>query len=387
MTKNILIIGGYGNAGSCIAMLLMQETDARIFLGGRSLEKAKYVAEGLNRLENIQRVEGVRLNVEDPQSLKEAFSGMDIVVVASNTPEYARQIAVAALEAKVDYIDIQYSDRKLHQLKLLSQKINNANLCFITEAGSLPGLPSALVHLVHQDFTTLERVSVGAIICQNWKSAISEERTNEVMRQLSDYQPYVYKNYHWKRLGWFHPGTSRTFNFGSFGRLSCGPMTLEEMRPLPGMYTTLKELGFYMGGFNWFTNWISIPLLNLGLRFFGKEAKRSLGKLLVWGLRNFDNQPYGMAIKVSARGERGGIRERQDILLSHKDAYMFTAIPLVACLKQYLDGFARRSGLYYMGHLVDSKRLVGDMEKMGMTIRFQTQLVDKPPVARPRIED
>ncbi|PKH46067.1 saccharopine dehydrogenase [Dehalococcoides mccartyi] len=114
MTKNILIIGGYGNAGSCIAMLLMQETDARIFLGGRSLEKAKYVAEGLNRLENIQRVEGVRLNVEDPQSLKEAFSGMDIVVVASNTPEYARQIAVAALEAKVDYIDIQYSDRKLH---------------------------------------------------------------------------------------------------------------------------------------------------------------------------------------------------------------------------------------------------------------------------------
>jgi len=39
--------------------------------------------------------------------------------------------------------------------------------------------------------------------------------------------------------------------------------------------------------------------------------------------------------------------------------------------------------LYYMAHLVDSKRLVGDMEKMGMTIRFQTQLVDKPPVALP----
>ncbi|WP_303677989.1 saccharopine dehydrogenase NADP-binding domain-containing protein, partial [Dehalococcoides mccartyi] len=95
MTKNILIIGGYGNAGSCIAMLLLQETDARIFLGGRNLEKAKYIAEGLNQLENIQRVEGVKLNVEDPQSLKEAFCGMDIVVVASNTPEYARQIAFA----------------------------------------------------------------------------------------------------------------------------------------------------------------------------------------------------------------------------------------------------------------------------------------------------
>jgi hypothetical protein len=75
------------------------------------------------------------------------------------------------------------------------------------------------------------------------------------------------------------------------------------------------------------------------------------------------------------------------MLLSHKDSYMFTAIPLVACLKQYIDGSARRSGLHYMGHLVDSRRLVADMEKMGMTIRFQTHLIDKPPAERPRIEN
>jgi hypothetical protein len=49
-----------------------------------------------------------------------------------------------------------------------------------------------------------------------------------------------------------------------------------------------------------------------------------------------------------------------------KDAYLFTAVLVVAFLKQYLEGKGRKPGLGMMGELVDPPRLMNDMQKMGV---------------------
>jgi hypothetical protein len=48
-----------------------------------------------------------------------------------------------------------------------------------------------------------------------------------------------------------------------------------------------------------------------------------------------------------------------------------TAIPVVAFVEQYLDGSARKPGLWMMGHIVEPVRLMKDMEAMGANIETE----------------
>ena len=113
MQKNsILILGGYGNTGSALARLLLQVTDANLILAGRHISKAKQLADELNKTVDDCRVRGIFADASDPASLREAFTGTSIVVMASSTTQNSRQVAETALETRVDYLDIQYSNQK-----------------------------------------------------------------------------------------------------------------------------------------------------------------------------------------------------------------------------------------------------------------------------------
>lgn len=62
-----------------------------------------------------------------------------------------------------------------------------------------------------------------------------------------------------------------TMDFGQevgpgFGHQYSLPMYLPEMRPLPEMYPGLQNTGFFVGGFNWFTDWFVSPLIMAGLK-------------------------------------------------------------------------------------------------------------------------
>jgi len=74
-----------------------------------------------------------------------------------------------------------------------------------------------------------------------------------------------------------------------------------------------------------------------------------------------------------------GIKDGKDLKLrliaEHDDGYLLTAIPVAACIHQYLDG-TLPPGLWMMGHVVDDKRLMKDMEAMGVKIRMEFELTE-----------
>jgi len=80
------------------------------------------------------------------------------------------------------------------------------------------------------------------------------------------------------------------FGFG-FGMRPRVPMMLEELRALPQMCPSLRETAFYMAGFNWFVDWVVMPLILLGGRLAPRWTRKPLAYLLHWGTRLYANPP------------------------------------------------------------------------------------------------
>ncbi len=369
-SKTILILGGYGNTGTLLARLLLAESDARIILAGRNLEKAISLAQQLNGLFSTNRVGATWVDASSINSLKLGLQDADLVVVASSTSQYTQLVASAALGTGVDYLDIQYSPKKNAILHSMEGEIQRAGRCFITDGGFHPGLPALLSRYVSQFFDRLESARVGSVIKEDWKKLqFGYDTVRELVELINDLEMLTYKAGKWQKVSLFSTADFIRMDFGEkFGTQYCAPMMLEEMRKLPEMYPTLKDTGFYVGSFNWFVDWVIMPIATLAMKINPSVAIIPMGRWMYWGLKTFSEPPYGTVLRVEATGRKDSQAIVKNVTISHADGYMFTAIPVAACLLQYLDDTIHKPGLFLQAQIVEPLRFMRDMEHMGIRV-------------------
>lgn len=350
----ILILGGYGSTGKLLAKHLLQQTEHEVILAGRNITKANDLAQKLND----SRVSTRRVDAADANSLDEGLKGVDFLLVAAPTTHSAETVIQAAIRAGVDYLDVQLSDAKLAALRACEHEIKKRGLCFITEAGYHPGLPSAMVRYAAGKLDTIESAMTAGYL--NIGNLPYTEAVDELMEGFIHYQAQVYKNGAWtKPSSW----DMRKFDFGpEAGKRDAYSMFFEEMRCLPEMYPTLKNTGFYISGSNWFADLLVTPIVFVGLKLFPKRGIRPLGKLMWWSMGQA-KPPYKVILKVVATGLLNGQPTQVQARCEHEDGYELTAIPVVAFLMQYES--IRKPGLHMMGHLPNPDQLFTDMEKLG----------------------
>jgi len=354
---NILILGGYGYTGKLLAKHLLAQTNHNVILAGRNNEKATVYAKELNN----ERVSVRRVDAADADSLREGLKGVNFLLVAAPTTHQADTVIEAALHAEVDYLDVQFSDAKLASLYKHKNEIKKKDLCFVTEAGYHPGLPSAMVRYAASKLDVIESALTAGYL--NIGEIPYTEAVDELMEGFIHYQAQVFKNGAWtKSTSW----DMRKFDFGEdIGKRDCYSMFFEEMRGLPEMYPTLKNTGFYISGSNWIADLLITPIVMVGLKLFPKRGIRPLGKLMWWAMGK-SKPPYRVALKVEAKGLLNGRQAQVYARCEHEDGYELTAIPVVAFLMQYER--IRKSGLHMMGHLAEPDQLFRDMESMGAKI-------------------
>jgi saccharopine dehydrogenase (NAD+, L-lysine-forming) len=356
--STIFILGGYGATGRLLAKHLLAETNHQIIVAGRNMEKAQTFVDSLQD----QRVTARQVDATGPASLKRALQGVDFLLVAAPTTHHTETVVRAALDAGVDYLDVQYSNLKLEFLRAHEREINEKKLCFVTEAGYHPGLPSAMIRYAASKLDTIE--SAGTAGYLNMGNLQYTEAVDELMEGFIHYQAQVYKNGAWtKPSSW----DMRKFDFGEgIGIKTCYSMFFEELRCIPEMYPTLQYTGFYISGWNPLADLLLTPIVMVGLKLAPKQGIRPLGKSMWWAM-NKSKPPYRVVLKVEATGQLSGRQARVDARIEHEDGYELTAIPVVALLMQY--DRVRKPGLHMMGYLAEPNRFFHDMEQMGVRVR------------------
>lgn len=369
MPAKILLAGGYGQAGHLIAdYLLREQTAVELTISGRNLKKAQNTVSRLKEAHPQATISALALDLSDQGALDAALNGIQLLIVASSTISYTGMVAQSCLHAGVDYYDIQLSaPQKLEALRKLRPPIESEGRCFITDGGFHPGILAALARYAALQFDELNQANIYVALRVDWSAmAVTPGTREEFVEEFKTYSSNIYQGGHWTT-----PPIWKTYpyDFGQpIGRISCAPMYFEEMRILPKAIPTLQETGVFISGFNPATDYLVLPLLLAGFRFLPDRWHSALVNLFWWSLR-FCRPPFLARLVLEAGGLRQGELHTLQLQLSHVDSYVLTAIPVVATLLQYLDGTARKPGLWFQGEVVEPERFFSDIRRMGISMK------------------
>jgi NAD(P)-dependent dehydrogenase (short-subunit alcohol dehydrogenase family) len=158
--KNILILGGYGRTGVELARLLLKESGHNIGLAGRDQIKAIRSARELNWEYPGQRVEAVQVNVAFRRKLTDIMTDYDLAVASVRRTAFGGQMAMAALDASVNYVDLNPDNDRRKAIEGLHEEVRRAGLTFLTQAGFVPGARELMARYAASYFDFPEDVVV-----------------------------------------------------------------------------------------------------------------------------------------------------------------------------------------------------------------------------------
>jgi len=81
-------------------------------------------------------------------------------------------------------------------------------------------------------------------------------------------------------------------------------------------------------------------------------------------------------LKLESSGIKNDRNINIEMTISHADGYALTAIPMAACLLQYLDGEINQPGLWYQALVVEPTRFITDIQRLGATVNVQHTELD-----------
>ena len=376
MTKTVLVIGGYGNAGLAISKLLLKHTDLNLVIAGRNLEKAQDAASKRNEELSPEktRCSAQAVDASDAKSLDQAFANVDFVLVASSTSKYSQMVVEAATRAKIDLFDILSTTHTMEALRSMEPEIKAAGSCIITGGGVHPGMPGVLARCAAGRIAHPTSVRVGMLFSQNWgalQAEVGEETVREFLSEVTGMKSASYENGTWKEQNpWMSAPVPIDFG-GEFKKRQCISVDLEEMHEVPALFPDIQEVGFSMAGLGPVIDFLLVPFIMLSL-WVRPASKVSMQRLLYWGLKKCSSPPYGTVATAEAKGTtKEGKETTVHVTVSHEDGYFITAAPVVASIKQYLSGSIRRPGLWLQGCQVEPEWFLKDIEDFGVKVKVE----------------
>ncbi|MBI2482930.1 saccharopine dehydrogenase NADP-binding domain-containing protein [Candidatus Uhrbacteria bacterium] len=352
-----LVVGGTGGVGALIAELLLRETNVRVTVAGRSQERVAAMVAQLRAFAS-DRVAGCVVDLAH-DDLDPVLRGYTLVVQVTTATAAIPRLADACIRMGVDYVDCSTQ----HVLASRAAEVRDAGRCFIVQAGFHPGLPAAFVRAAASSFDRYDAAVVAMAMRARFRT---EESAVEIVDMLAAGLPEIFADGHWRASTY---RDAHLVDFGApFGTQRCYPIDMPELRTVPESLG-LRKVMTVVGGFGGPTDLLLMALMPIAMiayRIRPGWGRRTFARWFVRCANRFLRGAPGIVFLVDAEGQVQGRARRLRIRAEHADPFAFTAIPVIACIRQYLA--QHQSGLFAMGNFVDPEPLLADMERMGIRI-------------------
>jgi saccharopine dehydrogenase (NAD+, L-lysine-forming) len=242
-------------------------------------------------------------------------------------------------------------------------EVESAGRTVITDGGFHPGVPGALARHAATLVPGLTDAFIGGSFNIDWRSLeFSDASITEFVDELAQMNPSTFFDGRWIR-SW---SMMREFQFGGdIGRRQCAPWAIEEIRELPKAIPTLRNAGFYVAGFSPAIDYVVMPAAFAALWLAPRQRER-IGRAFLWSLRRFTPRTPWAVLQLEGMG--GTPRRVISVRVSHTDGYELTAMPVVACIEQLLDG-PRRPGVWTQAAYVDTAAFLRRLESLGVSVQ------------------
>src|SRR5512137_2400292 len=141
--KKIIVLGGAGTMGYEAVKLLMERTGAEITIADASVKGLKRVEAELGN-----KVKVARADVNDKESLVKLLKGADVVIsTVGPFYRYAAPVVKAAIEARVNLIDIDDDFDATGECLELHDEARKAGITVIIGMGASPGVTNLIAAL------------------------------------------------------------------------------------------------------------------------------------------------------------------------------------------------------------------------------------------------
>lgn len=360
--KQIMVLGGYGGVGKVLSENLLKHTDAKIIISGRNCDQAEHLANAFKKEFPNRQIQSAYADATNKDSLKSAFKGVDLAIVTTTTPDHIHTIAEAAIESGTDLIDILVRGDVIDKLEPYRERIIANKRIFITQAGFHPGLPAPFINYAQTHFDNYQTANIVMVM-----NALFEkpESTHEIIHEIGEANARILKNGTWQKAS-YKDALKIKFS-ENFGTRQCYPLQMKEIYSLEKQLG-ISNMGVYSAGFNPFVDNVVFPLTMLLQSVHKGMGTNLCGKLMHWGINKYYNGKPGVEFKLLAKGIKNGKETHYSVTAFSQNAFEFTALAVIACVKQYLDHSIHKPDLYLMGNVVNCTRTIEELRQMGIQI-------------------
>ncbi len=154
MTKEILIVGGYGHVGQEVARRVarMQGMENRLVVAGRRLEHARRFADELGA-----GTRAIRIDVDAPPP-PEVLERTGVVVMCVDSSD--ERLAEQCLRAGIGWVDVTAEERRLERLEALGPLARRHGSAAVLSVGVCPGTTNLLAAHARGELGPLRRVDL-----------------------------------------------------------------------------------------------------------------------------------------------------------------------------------------------------------------------------------
>lgn len=162
----IVVLGGCGDMGSHVVQDLLQTSDAEVVIADYRVKVAEEMASRFG-----ERARAAFVDANDPASLRKVLEGADAAVGCIGPfYKFALPMARAALEAKVNYVDICDDYGPVEEILAMDEDARRAGITIITGLGWTPGITNVLARYASQQLDEVDEINMA------WTGSASDSK-------------------------------------------------------------------------------------------------------------------------------------------------------------------------------------------------------------------